>query len=105
MVHLSQIGLLYFFLGTATIAKTFAPPPYVHLKTVIHDQSFIPDAVLVFTVETISQPCVAAKATVLINGTTPGPEVRLQEGRTSWIRVYNNIANMNVTVVSFYRLN
>jgi L-ascorbate oxidase len=28
----------------------------------------------------------------LVNGSTPGPTLRLQAGKTSWIRVYNIIA-------------
>jgi len=69
--------------------------------TTTHDETFIPDAVLIYTTENITQTsCVAEKATVLINGTSPGPELRVKEGQTAWIRVYNNIADQNVTVVS-----
>lgn len=120
MVQLLQAGLLCLFLNTVGLGQASTPPtPPTHPTpltppsflnftrpiTAIHDETFVPDAVLVFTVDYISQPCVAAKSTVLINGTTPGPEIRLQEGRTSWVRVYNNIADMNVTVVSLHILN
>ena len=86
-------------LAAATTRSTKSKPisPF-NLK--VHDEAFVPDAVLVFTVENISTSCVPAKPTVLINGTAPGPELRLKEGRTSWIRVYNNISDQNVTVVS-----
>lgn len=99
--------LSHFFFYALCIAQATATPSdaarYHTLNTTVHDESFVPDAFLVFTVDTISQSCVAEKPTVLINGTSPGPEVRLQEGRTSWIRVYNNIADMNVTMVSLKR--
>jgi hypothetical protein len=36
---------------------------------------------------------------VLVNGSSPGPELRLQEDNVSWIRVYNDMEHANVTMV------
>jgi hypothetical protein len=35
----------------------------------------------------------------LINGTSPGPEIRLVEGQVFWIRVYNDMDGKNLTMV------
>jgi FtsP/CotA-like multicopper oxidase with cupredoxin domain len=70
-----------------------------HANTVIHDDSFIPDAILSVTKEQRKQSCVSLKDILLVNGTSPGPELRFKEGETVWIRVYNNIPNQNLTMV------
>lgn len=69
------------------------------VTTVCHDQTFVPDAVLRVTAENQTTSCLPSKSTVLINGTSPGPELRLIEGRTYWIRVYNDIPDANLTMV------
>lgn len=68
--------------------------------TQCHDETFVPDAVLLITSENTTQSCLPAKPVVLVNGTTPGPEIRLQEGQTYWIRVYNDMTDANATMVS-----
>ena len=68
--------------------------------TRIHDASFIPDAVLRVTAENLAQSCLPPKWTVLVNGTAPGPELRLHEGKTYWIRVYNDMTDNNLTMVN-----
>jgi L-ascorbate oxidase len=57
-----------------------------------HDDSFVPDHVLVVTYENISIGC-QTRPSVVINGTSPGPEIRLKAGKTSWIRVYNHMTH------------
>ncbi|KAH8790942.1 putative laccase [Hyaloscypha sp. PMI_1271] len=66
--------------------------------TQCHDESFVPDAVLRVTQQNITQSCLASKSNVLINGTSPGPELRLLEGQTYWIRVYNDMTANNLTM-------
>ncbi|KAJ5259627.1 hypothetical protein N7478_012608 [Penicillium angulare] len=34
----------------------------------------------------------------LVNGSSPGPELRLKEGQVSWIRVYNDMEHENATI-------
>ena len=66
-----------------------------------HGADFIPDAILRITVQNISQSCLPPKPVVLVNGTSPGPEIRLMEGGTYWIRVYNDMPHANLTMVDF----
>lgn len=68
----------------------------------VHDETFIPDTVIHISSEKTKQSCVDEKEVVLINGTSPGPEIRLQEGKTFWIRVYNDLKNENLTMVSLF---
>ena len=63
-----------------------------------HDSSFVPDYVLRVTYSNISMGC-QERASALINNTLPGPEIRLKPGKTSWIRVYNDMTDYNTTIV------
>ena len=69
-------------------------------RRVRHDETFTPDAILRVASQNVSQSCIPAKATVLVNGTSPGPEIRLVEGKTYWIRVWNDMGDANLTMVS-----
>jgi hypothetical protein len=71
----------------------------VQANTECHDETFVPDAILRITQATISQSCLPPKLVVLVNGTSPGPELRLKEGQTYWIRVYNDMVDRNYTMV------
>lgn len=68
-------------------------------SAVTHDESFIPDAVLRVTEESRKQSCVPEKNILVVNGTSPGPVLRFDEGKTIWIRVYNDIPHQNLTMV------
>ena len=68
-----------------------------HSSRQCHGSSFIPDHVLRITYETVSIAC-QTRPSVLVNGTTPGPALRLQPGKTSWIRVYNDMDHYNTTM-------
>lgn len=63
-----------------------------------HDASFSPDHVLYATVGNVTIDC-ESRYSVLLNGSTPGPAIYLEEGKTSWIRVFNKIPDDNLTVV------
>ncbi|EKD16466.1 hypothetical protein MBM_04935 [Drepanopeziza brunnea f. sp. 'multigermtubi' MB_m1] len=67
-------------------------------KTVVHDETFIPDAILRVTEADTTQACLAAKPIVLVNGTSPGPALTLRAGEVYWIRVYNDMHNQNLTM-------
>ena len=67
---------------------------------VVHDENFVPDAILHVSSGETKQSCVPSKEILLVNGTSPGPELRFKEGKTVWIRVYNDIPNENLTMVS-----
>ncbi|PNS21175.1 Iron transport multicopper oxidase [Sphaceloma murrayae] len=66
-------------------------------ELVRHDASFVPDIVLEATEQEIDIDC-KKRLSVVFNGTSPGPTLRLSEGKTTWIRVYNRIEDQNLTV-------
>lgn len=63
-----------------------------------HNESFVPEFILRATAENVTQACIN-RLSILLNGTSPGPELRLTPGVTSWIRVYNDMTDRNLTVV------
>jgi hypothetical protein len=83
------------------IISTFIFGDVARATLVCHDDSFTPDAVLRISSADISVAC-AHRETVVVNGTSPGPVVRLTEGKTSWIRVYNDMGSNNLTMVYYY---
>lgn len=66
--------------------------------TVRHDSTFTPDHILRVTNENIDIAC-DQHLSVIVNGTTPGPVLRLAPGTASWIRVYNDVDDQNLTMV------
>ena len=66
-----------------------------HLYT--HGSSFVPDYVLRVTHETRTVAC-QTHTSVLVNGTSPGPTLRLPPGKTTWIRVCNDMEEFNTTM-------
>ena len=67
--------------------------------TVVHNDSFTPDAVLRVTAQEISLGGIR-RLTTLVNGSIPGPELRIPEQEVAWIRVYNDMQGQNLTMVS-----
>lgn len=67
---------------------------------VSHDETFIPDHILHVTAQDISQAC-DTRYSVVVNGTSPGPTIRLKAGKPAWIRVYNDMLDANLTMVCF----
>lgn len=65
-----------------------------------HGSSFTPDYVLRVTEQPFTQSCITKNEVILINGTSPGPELRLTEGNVYWIRVYNDMDKKNLTMVT-----
>jgi FtsP/CotA-like multicopper oxidase with cupredoxin domain len=68
-------------------------------SVVHHDNSFQPDHILRVTAQDYTEAC-NIRYSVLVNGTSPGPELRLKEGQVNWIRVYNDMKDDNTTMVS-----
>ncbi len=64
-----------------------------------HDSDFEPDHVLRLTYEDVSVGC-QTRTSALVNGSLPGPALRLKPGKTSFIRVYNDMTDYNATMVS-----
>ena len=71
----------------------------LYVGAIVHDGSFIPDAILRVTTQNISLGGFE-KLTTLINGSVPGPELRVPENETAWIRVFNDMEDRNLTMVS-----
>ena len=65
----------------------------------VHGNDFVPDFVLYATYENISVAC-QWRPSVLLNGSSPGPALRIPPGKTTWVRVYNSMSDYNLTVVS-----
>lgn len=64
-----------------------------------HGGDWEPEYVLIATAQNITINC-ESRYSITFNSTSPGPVLRLQEGKTTWVRVWNRIPNENVTVVS-----
>lgn len=64
----------------------------------LHGDDFQPDQILRITAKNISVAC-EERYSAVINGTSPGPELRLPAGQVSWIRVYNDMTDSNLTMV------
>ncbi|KAH9828393.1 L-ascorbate oxidase [Teratosphaeria destructans] len=73
-----------------SLLSGYSPP-------VRHDDTFTPDFVLVVTYQNVSIGC-QSRTSVVINGSTPGPAIRLPAGKSSWIRVYNEMDEFNFTM-------
>ncbi|KAJ6007926.1 hypothetical protein N7540_011902 [Penicillium herquei] len=62
-----------------------------------HDGSFQPDHILRVTAQNYTEAC-DTRYSALVNGSSPGPELRLREGKVNWIRVYNDMKDENTTI-------
>ena len=56
-----------------------------------------PDHILRISNGTLAADCTPRMST-LINGTSPGPAIRVKEGDHVWIRVYNDMVDSNTTL-------
>ena len=70
----------------------------IQVAAVVHNGSFIPDGVLRVTAQNISVGGIQ-RFSVVVNGSSPGPEIRVPEGEVAWIRVYNDMGSQNLTMV------
>ena len=66
-----------------------------------HGDSFKPDAVLRISLSNTTLGCID-RYTALVNGSSPGPELRFRRSKAVWIRVWNDMSNENLTMVSTY---
>src|SRR3954469_21440700 len=72
-----------------------------HAELEVHDETFVPDAILRVSEAEAKQSCIDAREILVVNGTSPGPEIRLVEGKSFLIRVYNDLKHENLTMVNF----
>lgn len=101
-LHLQMIKMrtLYTF-PLLLLALLFGLIEHATAQTVTHGEGFVPNAVLRVTEESRKQSCVPQKDILVVNGTSPGPRLSFVEGKTVWIRVYNDIPHQNLTMVSY----
>ncbi|AEO64435.1 uncharacterized protein THITE_48594 [Thermothielavioides terrestris NRRL 8126] len=70
----------------------------VFAQAVVHDDArFTPDHVLRVSLAEVPSAC-ESRQDVVVNGTSPGPALHLLPGATSWIRVYNDMEDQNLTM-------
>ncbi|KAK0644189.1 multicopper oxidase-domain-containing protein [Cercophora newfieldiana] len=63
----------------------------------VHDSNFAPDHILRVTNSQVAGGC-DTRTSVVVNGTSPGPTLHVLPGGVTWIRVYNDIADQNLTM-------
>lgn len=63
----------------------------------VHDSTFVPDYTLRISASDIQINC-ETRHSVVLNGTSPGPTLRLKQNQIVWIRVYNDMPDTNSTI-------
>ncbi|RMZ84255.1 hypothetical protein DV738_g803, partial [Chaetothyriales sp. CBS 135597] len=86
MVLILTSAILLLSLLWAESTTAYAPSPHV-----------LPEYQLVATAQNITINC-QSRYSVVFNGTYPGPPLYLRENYTTWVRVYNEIQDENLTV-------
>ncbi|KAK0744311.1 Cupredoxin [Apiosordaria backusii] len=71
--------------------------PAALAEMVTHDASFHPDHILRVTVAQVPSAC-ESRTNIVVNGTSPGPALHILPGTSSWIRVYNDMPDQNLTM-------
>ncbi|KAB5542819.1 Cupredoxin [Coniochaeta sp. 2T2.1] len=84
-------------LVVSALLATWSAPQFALALLARHDSSFTPDHILRVTNDNIDIAC-DQHLSVVINGTTPGPVLHLAPGASSWIRVYNDVDDQNLTM-------
>jgi hypothetical protein len=85
--------------GVVGDGSNTSPPTSNNVSMVYtHDRNFTPDFYLSVTYENHTVAC-QQHMSVLVNRTSPGPTLRLPAGKTSWVRVCNDMDEYNTTMV------
>ena len=87
MQYLSSWLVLVGWLGSTALAST------------VHNSSFSPDYILRVTSVALPIAC-ESRQSVVVNGTSPGPTLNLTAGVVTWVRVYNDMMDQNLTMAS-----
>lgn len=102
--HSFQVSLLAFcgakmrVLSLSLLCAQWLLSPVLGAGLATHDSTFVPDHVLRISAQDISQAC-DQRHSAVVNGTSPGPAIRIRPGGSSWIRVYNDMEDHNLTMV------
>ncbi|KAJ4992343.1 L-ascorbate oxidase [Stagonosporopsis vannaccii] len=93
--------MLYYYLLVLLVATSIAATGDTKetdaTRLHCHDSTFTPDFYLRVTYENYTVAC-QHRMSVLVNGTSPGPTLRLPPGKTSWVRVCNDMEKYNTTM-------
>ncbi len=71
--------------------------PALALAGTVHDDDFCPDHVLRVTIAKVPSAC-EIREDVVVNGTSPGPAIHIPPGARTWIRVYNDMTDRNLSM-------
>ncbi|KAK0671935.1 putative L-ascorbate oxidase [Cercophora samala] len=71
--------------------------PAALAEMVTHDNGFHPDHILRVSVAQVPLSC-ESRTDIVVNGTSPGPALHILPGTSSWIRVYNDMPDQNLTM-------
>ncbi|PFH61463.1 hypothetical protein XA68_17294 [Ophiocordyceps unilateralis] len=63
----------------------------------VHGDDFKPDFELEATTGELDIDC-QKRLSVLINGQSPGPQLNMTEGKVTWVRVWNKMSDLNLTM-------
>ncbi|KAI1822467.1 L-ascorbate oxidase [Xylaria intraflava] len=63
----------------------------------VHDASWKPEYAVYATWKEITVNC-QQRRSVVFNGTFPGPPLYFKENQTTWVRVYNQLGDQNLTI-------
>lgn len=91
-------SVLSLCLAASPVVATNTTSPTNATRLHCHDATFTPDFYLSITYENYNVAC-QQRMSVLVNGTSPGPTLRLAPGKTSWVRVCNDMDAYNTTIV------
>lgn len=86
----------------AAIAVAALAPWSTAYELKCHGKHFVPDRILRIDARNVALSCESRYSTV-INGSVPGPPLRIPAGKTTWIRVFNDASDQNLTVASVRR--
>ena len=98
-VHAASTTPSAMYLFVSSIFALFSHVAQASPSVKLHDSSFVPDRVLSITYQDVPLNCESRLSTV-VNGSVPGPVLRIPEGKRTWIRVYNDMPEQNLTMVS-----
>ncbi|KAK0616770.1 multicopper oxidase-domain-containing protein [Immersiella caudata] len=82
---------------SALLAGSWLSSTALATGAAVHDSSFTPDHILRVTYQEITTAC-ETRTSVIVNGSSPGPTLDILPGGVTWIRVYNDMADQNLTM-------
>src|ERR1700753_3483682 len=89
---------MWCFSSLITLFSSFSTLiPSILANVYVHDHSFTPNHVIRVQAANYTIDC-QSRYSVIINGTSPGPPLYLEEGQITWIRVYNDMKDLNLTI-------